>query len=176
MRELSLPKTTIWHHIHKIKLPEKYKKILRSNQGGSKLKKERELVHAREEAKTLLNSPEKYLYTTVASLYWAEGSQRRCEFINTDGEMIKLYLKILRNYLKIPENKIEPVLRIFSNHKKTKCLNYWSEITKIPKNKFIIRVNDGGTNGRNYGMCRIIIRKGGYTLKLFRAIINEICE
>ncbi len=176
VREMSLPKTTIWHHIHKIKLAEKYRKILKANQGGSRLKKERDLFRAQEEAKKLLETPDKYLYATIASLYWAEGSRARCELVNTDGEMIKLYLKILRNYLKIPEDKIEAVLRIFSNHERNECLGYWSNITGIPKNKFIIFTNDGGNRGRGHGMCRIVIRKGGYTLKLFRAIINELCK
>ena len=176
MRELSLPKSTVWHHIHKIKLSDKYKKILKSNQGGSKLRKEKDLLRAHEEAKNLLESHDKYLYTTAASLYWAEGSKGRCELVNTDGEMIKLYLKILRNNLKIPEERIEPILRIFSNHKESECLNYWSEITRIPKNRFTVLINDGGNRGRGYGMCRIIVRKGGYTLKLFKAIISEICK
>lgn len=137
---------------------------------------EKDLIRAKEEAKILLNSPDKYLYATAASLYWAEGSRGRCELINTDGEMIKLYLKILRDYFKISEDRIQPILRIFSNHDKTVCLNYWSSITKIPKNRFTILENDGGNHGRNHGMCRIIVRKGGYTLKLFRAIISEICK
>ncbi len=173
---LSIPKSTVWHHIQGIKLQKKYILKLKANQGGSRLKKERDLIKAGVEAKMLLTSPDKYLYATAASLYWAEGSKGRCELVNTDGEMIKLYLKILRNYFKIPEERIQPILRIFSNHDKTACLNYWSNITDIPKNKFTILVNDGGTNGRSYGMCRIIVRKGGYTLKLFRAIISEICK
>lgn len=176
MRELSMPKTTVWHHIQKIKLSDKALQILRSKQGGSSIRKEREWQRAKEEAKKLLNSPNKHLYISIACLYWAEGSKGRCEFVNTDGKMIKLYLQVLRKNFKIPENKIQAVLRIYSNHDQEACLNYWSTIAKIPKERFKIFLNDGGTHGRGSGMCRIIILKGGYTLKLFQAIIDEICK
>ena len=176
VRELSIPKTTVWHHIHNIKLSEKYRRILKSNQGGSRIKKERALQQAREEAQRLLKSLDKHLYISVACLYWAEGSKRRCEFINTDGQMIQFYLRILRRYFKVSEDRIQAVLRIFSNHDKKTCLDYWSKITGIPENKFQIFLNDGGTVGRGYGMCRIVVLKGGYTLKLFQAIIEEISK
>jgi len=171
-----MPKTTVWHHIQKIKLSDQALAVLRSKQGGSSLRKDREWQRAKEEVKQLLNSRQKHLYISAACLYWAEGSKRRCEFINTDGQMIKLYLKVLRDHLKIPESQIQPVLRIFSNHDQKTCLRYWSEVTQIPANKFTIFINDGGTNGRGYGMCRVIVRKGGYTLKLFQAIIDELCK
>ncbi|MBI2063920.1 MAG: hypothetical protein HYT65_02920 [Candidatus Yanofskybacteria bacterium] len=177
VRILSIPKTTIWHHIQGLKILPKYTKILRARQGGSRIKKERDMLRAEKEANQLLNAKDRDLYIIAPVLYWAEGSKRRCEFVNTDGEMIKLYLKIIRNNFKISENLIQPVLRIFSNHDKNISLNYWSKITKIPKAKFQIYLNDGGTSGRTpYGMCRIVVRRGGYLLKLFRAIIKQICE
>jgi biotin operon repressor len=176
VRILSIPKTTIWHHIQSLKILPKYSKILRERQGGSKIKKEKELLKAKEEAKQLLDTESRDLYIIAPVLYWAEGSKRRCEFVNTDGEMIKLYLKIIRGNFKISENLIQPVLRIFSNHDKNESLNYWSKITKIPETKFQIYFNDGGISGRTpYGMCRIVVRRGGYLLKLFKAIINQLC-
>lgn len=177
VQEFSMPKTSVWHHIHKIKLSKKYILQLKANQGGSKLRKERDMIKAEKEARYLINNSNRLAYTALAALYWAEGSKRRCEFVNTGGEMIRLYLKIIRDYLKIPEFQIQPVLRIYSNHNINSSLEFWSEITKIPKEKFKIFLNDGGTNGRTpYGMCRIIILKGGYLLKLFKSLANELCE
>lgn len=177
VHKLSVPKTTIWHHIQKIKVPPKYIKIIRSRQGGSKIRKEKDLLKAEEEAKRLLRNEFNQSSIVAATLYWAEGSKRRCEFINTDGDMIRLYLSILRGHFKIPETSIQPVLRIFTNHNVEESLNYWSKITKIPKGRFQIFINDGGTNGRTkYGMCRIIVKRGGFMLKLFKAIVNQICN
>lgn len=175
--EFSIPKTSIWHHIHNIKLSKKSLLKIKANQGGSRLKREKEILKAREEAKRLIDSRNGIIYAVIAMLYWAEGSKRRCEFVNTDGEMIRLYLKIIRNYLKIPDNRIQPVLRIFTNHDKNKSLRYWSMITGMPKKRFKISLNDGGTSGRTpYGMCRVIVLKGGYPLKLFKALAVELCQ
>lgn len=175
-----MPKTSIWHHIHNIKLSKKYLLKIKSNQGGSKLKREREITKATEEARQLVRSSDGLVYSSIAMLYWAEGSKRRCEFVNTDGEMIRFYLESMRNYLKVPESQIQPILRIFTNHDLNKSLNYWSRLTNIPKKKFKIFLNDGGTSGRTpYGMCRIIVLKGGkggYILKLFKAIADEVCH
>ncbi len=177
VRELSMPKTTVWHHIHNIKLPKKYILQLKANQGGSRLRKERDIIRAENEAKLLLRGKAHMAYAVISTLYWAEGSKKRCEFVNTDGEMIKLYLKIVRKYLRIPGTRIQPVLRIFSNHNADKSLRFWSQTTKIPKDRFKILLNDGGTSGRTpYGMCRIIILRGGYLLKLFKALSVELCR
>ena len=39
VRELSIPKTTVWHHVHNIKIAPKYISLLRSKIGGSHQKK-----------------------------------------------------------------------------------------------------------------------------------------
>lgn len=174
---LGMPKTTVWHHIHSIKLHRKYIEKLRLNQGGSKLRMERDMARAQIEARSLLEGEHGMAYATICSLYWAEGSKGRCEFVNTDGEMIKLYLKIIRTHLRVPEDKIEPVLRIFSNHDPEESLNFWSRTTNIHKSKFKVLFNDGGTSGRTpFGMCRIVVLKGGYVLKLFKALSVELCK
>ena len=177
VRALSIPKTTIWHHIQGIKLSKKYILKLKANQGGSRLKKERDTIRAQEEAKILLSGANGMIYATLSALYWAEGSKRRCELVNTDDRMIRLYLKIIREHLKVPESQIQPVLRIFSNHNTKDSLKFWSKTTKIPRKKFKVFLNDGGTSGRTpYGMCRIVILKGGYQLKLFKALATELCK
>jgi hypothetical protein len=176
MAEFSMPKTSIWHHIHSIKLPIKFISKLRSAGGeSSRLRKEQALTRAKKEATKLLLSKEAIHYAILASLYWAEGSKGRFELVNTDGNMIRLYLNTLRNLLKINQDRIECVLRIFSNQDLNKAINYWSKITNIPKKKIKIYMNDGGTKGgTRYGMCRIIVRNGGYLLKLVKAMINQL--
>src|SRR3989344_3063982 len=70
---LSMPKTTIWHHIRGIKLRKKYILKLKANQGGSRLKKERDLIRAKDEARALFDSEHRYLVSLLSMLYWAEG-------------------------------------------------------------------------------------------------------
>ena len=177
VEELSIPKTTVWHHIRDLKVPSKYITILRARQGGSAERKQRNLEKARKRAHELLSGPNRDLSIVIAMLYWAEGSKKGCRFINSDGRMIKCYLTVLRNVFNIPEEFIEPTMRIYSGMNRKECLNYWSRITKIPKHKFIIRFNDGGTRGRTrYGMCRITVRKGGNASKLVQSLIDQISE
>ena len=117
------------------------------------------------------------LAIAVAMLYWAEGSKRACEFINSDGKMIQTYLFVLRNVLNVPEAFLHPTMRIFSGMNEKKCVSYWSRITKISKRNFTIRLNDGGKRGRTeYGMCRITVRKGQSFLKTINAIRDRFFD
>lgn len=175
--KLSIPKSTVWHHVHDIQILPKYISILRTKRGDNTKRMQRNWEKAREYAQKLLQGPSRDLSIAIAMLYWSEGTKKKCEFINSDGMMIKSYLNILRKILNVPEERIKPTLRIFSKMNRKQCLNYWSRITKIPKSKFIIRLNDGGTRGRTkYGMCRITVKKGGDVLKLLHSLINQVSE
>lgn len=173
--KFSIPKTTVWHHVHNVPVFEKYRAILRSKQGGTKKKKEEDWKTAREKAGKLLQEEHRELVIMAAMLYWGEGSKKVCELINSDGNVIKIYLIFLRNILKISEYYIKPTLRIFSGMDEAKSLEYWSTVTHIPKNRFLIRLNDGGTKSRTqFGMCRITVRKGHKILKLIQSIIELV--
>jgi len=175
--KLSIPKTTVWHHTHNIKVSQKYILILKGKRGGGAKRKRINLEKALEYAQKLLQNPTRELSLIIAMLYWCEGSKKRCEFINSDGRMIKTYLIVLRNVFNVQEEFIKPTMRIYSGMNRKECLNYWSMITKIPRHKFIIRFNDGGTKGRTkYGMCRITVKKGGNVLKSIQALIDQIFE
>ena len=174
VKELSIPKTTVWYHIQSVRVLPQYASALKAKRGGSAKRTEMNWKKAQEHAKELLMSPYRELAIVLAMLYWGEGSKKRCEFINSDGRMIEIYLFSLRNMLNIKEKDIQPTLRIFSGMDRSECLDYWSKITKIAKSKFVVRLNDGCTRGRTkYGMCRITIRKGGNFLKLIRSLIDQ---
>jgi len=174
VKKLSIPKTTVWHHIQGVRVLPKYALVLKAKRGGSAKRTETNWEKAQEYTKELLTGPHRELAIVLAMLYWGEGSKKCCEFINSDGRMIEIYLFSLRNMLDIKEKDIQPTLRIFSGMDRFECLDYWYKITKIAKSKFIVRLNDGGTRSRTkYGMCRISIRKGGNSLKLIRSLIDQ---
>jgi hypothetical protein len=173
--KLRIPKTTVWHHVHSIKVLPKYSALLKAKRGGSIVRRQKSLELAREAAEILLNSPERELVVAFSMLYWGEGSKNACEFINSDGRIIEVYLKILRRVFNIDESLIRATMRIFTGMNRAECLNYWSKITNIPKREFVIRLNDGGTRGKTrYGMCRITVRKGAKTLKIVHSLIEQI--
>ena len=175
--ELSMPKTTVWYHIQGVRVMPKYIPILKAKQGGSAKRTKIYWQKARERAQELLQGEYRELAIVISMLYWGEGSKKGCEFINSDGRMVQTYLFALRKAFNVQEKDIKPTLRIFSGMNRSKCLNYWSKIAEIPKHRFVIRLNDGGTRGRTkYGMCRITIKKGGNFLKLIQSLINQFYE
>lgn len=175
--KLSIPKTTIWHHVQDVEILPKYAAILKSKRGGSAKRKQKKIEEAKQYAQELLQAPERELAVALAMLYWSEGHKKACDFINSDGIMIKGYLVILKKLFGISKNDLRLTLRIFTGMDQTKCLNYWSNITKIPKHEFKIRFNDGGTSGRTkYGMCRVTVRKGSDVLKIIHSLIKQVSE
>lgn len=172
---LRIPKTTVWHHVQGVKVLPKYIASLKAKRGGSIKRRQKNLELAMKVAEKMLNGRDRELIVAFSMLYWGEGSKNTCEFINSDGRIIQIYLKILRKVFKIDEDLIKATLRIFSGVNKTECLNYWSGITNISKRKFKVRFNDGGTRGKTkYGMCRITVRKGAKTLKVIHSLIEQI--
>jgi hypothetical protein len=178
VEKIRIPKTTVWHHIKDVQVLPEYIKLLSSKRGGSKERAKKGWDLAAKNAVLMLQDKNtKDLSILAAMLYWAEGNKKSCEFINSDGKMVKLYLKFLREILHLPEDRIKPIMRIFTGMKEMDCLLYWSTITEIPKDRFVIRLNDGGTSGKTpYGMCRIVVRKGKNVLKLLHCLKNEVVK
>jgi hypothetical protein len=175
--ELSIPKTTVWHHIHKITLTPQCASLLKLRTGGSRKRKEKNIEAAKELAEKMINSPNREYLIILSMLYWAEGCKKACEFINSDGRMIDLYVKIMVKIFDIPKERITPTIRIISSMDKKECLDYWSKITGLPKERFFVRINDGNIkSSTKYGMCRISIKKGSNTLKLILSLIQQFYD
>ncbi len=176
VKALSMPKSTVWHHIHNIKLPKKYILKLKANQGGSRLKKERDLVKAKDEARALINSKHKYLVSILAMLYWAEGDNKNAfSFTNTNSDMISMFIGILEKCFQINTDKLKITIRYFTGMNRNKCLKHWSKVTKVPKKQINMYYNDGGNRGRTeFGICRVTVKKSGYLFKVVRSLIIDI--
>ena len=153
------------------------KAILESKRGGGKIRTQRNWAKANTAAEQLLKGGLREKAIILAVLHWCEGHKKTCEFINSDGKMVEIYLTILRKMLNIPEDRLKLTLRIFSGMNRKRCLGYWLSVTKTPVRKFKIRYNDGGTRGRTpYGMCRVTVRKGADTLKTILSLINRVSD
>ena len=177
MRKFSLPKTTVWHHIHKIKLPPEIVSKLRSAGGRtSTARKQQALEKAGKEASKLINSEQKYPISLLAMLYWAEGNNKKdFSFVNTNPDMIKLVIHILDKCLDIKKDQLLITVRYFTGMDRISCLKHWSRVTGVPKNYIRMYYNDGYHRGRTeFGMCRIGVRKSSYLFKLVRSLINGV--
>jgi hypothetical protein len=178
VRELSIPKTTVWHHIQKVVVNPEYSAVLKAKIGSAgRIRKEKNLKIAEELAKKMLNSPDREYLIIFSMLYWAEGCKKSFDFVNSDGRMVDLCVKILVKVFGIPKERISPTMRIFSNMDKEECLKYWSKVVGLPKERFFVRINDGGIkSSTKYGMCRITIKKSSSTLKLVLSLIQQFYD
>jgi hypothetical protein len=106
-----------------------------------------------------------------AALYWAEGgkNQRKVVFINSDSEMILLWIKWVINCLNISKERLICRVEINEIHKERlqDVEYYWSSLTKIPMSQFrkaslkhsqIKKIYKNNSN--YYGSLQITIQKG----------------
>ena len=79
-----------------------------------------------------------YLKSLLSMLYWAEGSKGRgtVAFANTDPELSRLFLTLLRKCCPIDETKLRVRLHLHYYHPIKKTRNFWSEILDIPLHRF----------------------------------------
>jgi len=80
------------------------------------------------------------LFLVGVALYWAESgkTQRKVVFINSDSEMILLWIKWVRECLNIPKKRLICRVEINEIHKNRLSVieQYWSNLIKIPRNQF----------------------------------------
>lgn len=73
-------------------------------------------------------------------LYWGEGYKSEkssyVDFSNSDSEMVKMFLKYLRNIYRVDESKFRVLLYCYSNQKVNELIDYWSKLTRISKKQF----------------------------------------
>ena len=74
-----------------------------------------------------------------ALLYWCEGTKGykgEVRFANSDPALIKTFLSLLRSAFKIEERKFRVLMHLHEYHDEQKQKDFWSKLTKIPKNQF----------------------------------------
>lgn len=95
----------------------------------------------------LLTAKELLLVGTV--LYWAEGYKRLkvrdgkermghpISFVNSDPEMVRVFMRFLRESMAIPDSDIKVCMRLYKHINEVEALTYWMSITKLPRKNFL---------------------------------------
>lgn len=103
----------------------------------------------------------------LALLYWAEGAKtkKNFNFINSDPDMVSVYLKLLRATFNIKEEKLFVWLHLHDYHNRPEMVSFWSKVTGIKENKIHIynKKNSGVRIREGYKGC-IAIRYGDYRI------------
>lgn len=177
-KKLSIAKTTAFRYTRDIEILPKYGEILKIKRGGSRkrkrLKEQKALAQARRFAN--LSDREKLLF--ISALYWGEGTKKDFSLSNTDPHLIKVFVTVLKQVLKINSEDLRVSVRIYEDLDKEQCLSFWSEVIGVPKEQFVnVNILTGKKKGKLlYGMCRVRIRKGGDTLKRIVAINKVVAS
>ena len=178
-RELSVPRGTISRHIQGVKiLPQYYPRWL-ERRNASKIISERNWDIATQKAKALFSSLTlRELALIGATLYWGEGSKRDFGLSNTDPELIRIFIYVLKIVWGVQEKDLKISLRLYEDLNKKDCLRYWSKIVGVKlNNKTSINILQGSKQGKlKYGMCRIRVKKGGWLLKEIVSINKRVGE
>lgn len=72
-------------------------------------------------------------------LYWAEGAKRslyNIDFANSDPLMVTIFARFLREICGVTESKLRSCIYCYANQDVLELTEFWSELTKIPKNQF----------------------------------------
>lgn len=175
-QELNIPKTTVYRYARNVQILPEFHKQWVSKRGGNTNRKLLKIEKAYKEAKDFIGIPsdrDKLLF--LSALYWAEGNKKDLILSNTDPDLIKVFVTVLRQVLNIEKDRLRISIRVYEDMDVEKCLTFWSDLVGIVKEDFLkVNVLYGKKQGKlKYGMCRVRVVKGGNLLKKINAI-NKI--
>ena len=160
-KDLDIGKSLLSYWLRDLELSPQAKKILeaKSNYPREKFaeynRQKHELVQKenreiREKSKGKIGKISKReMLLLGAALYWGEGQKRHegkrvsphIAFTNSEPDMIRFFLRFVREILGIPEEKIKGLVHIYPNIVKTDAVSFWSQATGLPEANFSTTVN-----------------------------------
>lgn len=109
-------------------------------------------------SKTAFNADESLVLCSL--LYWCEGGKapndNDLRFTNSDPGLISTYLSLLRKSTPVREEKFRILMHLHGYHDEFTQLDFWSKVTRIPKeqfNKTYWKPNTGKRKRTNYQGC-----------------------
>ncbi|OGE80545.1 MAG: hypothetical protein A2826_01950 [Candidatus Doudnabacteria bacterium RIFCSPHIGHO2_01_FULL_43_23] len=158
---LSIPKSTLSGWLSQITLPSKskrrlaqkaYKKsikaLLKRNKNQTTLAIARAQDNQKNASREIKQLSKDNLLILGVALYWAEGYKRAVvrngkevtshpvSLTNSDPYLIKAFLRFIKEYCLVPNEKIKANLRIFPHQNEKKVLDYWQNLTDLPLTNF----------------------------------------
>ena len=165
-------KGTLSHWFKNIKLSKKSIELLNKNnklaykRGLFIANKNRKIKIENENKKAFIDGQgyiqsisKKELLLIGAVLYWGEGTKSErsavsLNFSNSDPLMILVYMRFIREILKIPEERIRAGIHIYPSISSDEAKKFWSKTTKLPENRFYIitQVSRASQNKRPFNI------------------------
>jgi hypothetical protein len=81
-----------------------------------------------------------WLFVAGVMLYWAEGSKgsRNCACIsNSDPEVLRLFMRFLREHLGVSDNKLAVTCNLFADHleRQREVEDFWLDVLELPSER-----------------------------------------
>ncbi len=175
-RLAKMPRSTVYRLVRIVPVLPQHQARLQARQNTSTIASQKQWIEAKnfahQHTKTI-GVPELMLLGTA--LYWAEGTKKDLSFMNSDAEMIKLFLVFLRKCFGISNEQLIISLRTYPGLDLDASARFWSKITgkKLNLNEVSVEHSCGSKIAKlPYGMCRVRVRKGGIILKKIIALKN----
>lgn len=153
---------------------------------GAKSRKDKASIlrkHYQDEGRIMAKT-DNQLHAIGCMLYWAEGAKSRtkCSFTNSDVNMMKLFIKFIREIFFVPNDKIIIMVNCYINNGLSidDIENYWLQelqLQKLSVRKHTINIKPISSQGKKknllpYGVCTIRI----YDTKIVQHIYGAIQE
>jgi len=115
-------------------------------------------------------------------LYWAEGARHRntVRFVNSDPEMVRFFVRFLRECFDIPDQQIRLTCDLFADHaeRQWEIEQYWLDVTGLPRtvlctstvNVYSKHSQKKRRNKLPYGTCRIAVSRTRVVQSIFGSI------
>jgi len=185
-----IPKSTLSFWFRNLELSNSSKKILEEKiEIKNKKSRKKAWKAIREKREAYLSSVKKNVLDisnllqnikvsklALATLYLGEGSKTKkgaLMFGNSNPEIIKLFLFLLRCCYEINENSFRCTVQCRADQNVKKLENFWFKVTKIPRNRFYKAQIDPRTIGK---ITKNVDYKGVCRIDYFSAdVFNELC-
>jgi predicted transcriptional regulator len=119
------------------------------------------------------------LYSMGCMLYWAEGTKSRCgvTFANSDPNMIKLFMRFLRECFEVPDEKV--TLNVYGyiggSLSQEEIEKHWLEVTGLPHTQLRKGTWGEGSHKKQtlfYGTAYLSVN----STEIVQQIFGSICE
>ncbi|MDZ4671469.1 MAG: hypothetical protein SH821_11415 [Phototrophicales bacterium] len=186
-KQLGVAKSSVSHWVCDIELTPAQIETLKQNQhrtpaqlNGSKTNYTKALTQRKlwqEEGRANARE-QRGLHEVGCMLYWAEGAKGRSSiiFVNSDPEMMKLFIRFLRQEMNIPEEDFIVILHCHTHDKAEweRMTTYWLRILGLTQqNMRNINVKQGSNSRKNRlenGICTLRVYSTELAMHIYGAI------
>lgn len=178
-RLFSISKSTALRYVKNIEILPEFKQRWLDRRNASQIISERQKVLAKTKADEIVGQfDNQSLALIAASLYWAEGAKKDFSLTNSDPDMIKVFVTILKKVFNVKSEDIKISIRLYDDLIIEDAINFWSSVVGVNlHNNVSINILNGKKKGKlKYGMCRVRVKKAGLLFKTIFAINKRVIE